>query len=156
MWELKLYFYHMPSAGGFKKKTTVPSLTNNQSTTYTQQTHGPSNWPSNNVQLTLDHAWPIGRRKRTRISNTEAIFYVNSTSMIYIDYMWIPGPVLLVCTASLLLLLVELHADLFSYHASASPLEVYVFVAVDDRGQYVSDGICGRCTGKQQRRRRSG
>ena len=76
--------------------------------------------------------------------------------MIYIDYMWIPGPVLLVCTASLLLLLVELHADLFSYHASASPLEVHVFVTVANRGEDdMSDEICRRLNGKQQKRRRS-
>ena len=39
----------------------------------------------------------------------------------------------------------ELHADLFSRHAS--PLEVHVFLAVDERGEYVmSDEICRRCT----------
>ena len=49
----------------------------------------------------------------------------------------------------------ELHGDLFSRHAS--PLEGYVFVAVDDRGEEVSsDEICRRCNGKQQRRRRGG
>ena len=49
----------------------------------------------------------------------------------------------------------ELHADLFSHHAS--PLEVYVFLAVDLRGEDVmSDEICRRCNGKQQRRRRDG
>ena len=43
----------------------------------------------------------------------------------------------------------ELHPDLFSRHAS--PLEVYVFVAVDERGEDVmSDEICRRCNGKQQ------
>ena len=51
--------------------------------------------------------------------------------------------------------LAELHGDLFSRHAS--PLEGYVFVAVDDRGEEVSsDEICRRCNGKQQRRRRGG
>ena len=45
-----------------------------------------------------------------------------------------------------------MHADLFSRHAS--PLEVDVFVAVDERGEDVmSDEICRRCNGKQQRRR---
>ena len=47
------------------------------------------------------------------------------------------------------LILAELHGDLFSRHAS--PLEVYVFVAVDERGEHVlSDEICRRCNGKQQ------
>ena len=51
--------------------------------------------------------------------------------------------------------LAKLHADLSSRHVS--PLEVYAFVAVDDRGEDVlSDEICGRCNGKQQRRRRDG
>ena len=54
-----------------------------------------------------------------------------------------------------MILLAELHADLFSRHAS--PLEVYVFVAVDEIGEYVMpDEICGRCNAKQQRRRRGG
>ena len=49
----------------------------------------------------------------------------------------------------------ELHADLFSRHAS--PLEVCVFVAVEERGEdVISDEICRRCNGKQQRRRRGG
>ena len=48
-----------------------------------------------------------------------------------------------------------LHADLLSRHAS--PLEVYVFVAVANRGEYVmSDEICRRFNEKQQLRRRSG
>ena len=52
-------------------------------------------------------------------------------------------------------ILAELHADLFSRHAS--PLEVCVFVAIDERGEDVmSDEICRRCNGKQRRRRRSG
>ena len=39
--------------------------------------------------------------------------------------------------------LAELHSDLFSCHAS--PLESYVFVAVDERGEDVmSDEICRR------------
>ena len=43
----------------------------------------------------------------------------------------------------------ELHADLFSRHAS--PLEVYVFVAVANRGEDVMpDEICRRFNGKQQ------
>ena len=43
----------------------------------------------------------------------------------------------------------ELHADLFSCHAS--PLEVYVFVTVANRGEDVmSDEICRRFNGKQQ------
>ena len=51
--------------------------------------------------------------------------------------------------------LAELHGDVFSRHAS--PLEVYVFVAVDEIGEYVMpDEICGRCNAKQQRRRRGG
>ena len=51
--------------------------------------------------------------------------------------------------------LVELHGDLFSRHAS--PLEVYVFVAVANRGEHVMSGeICRRCNGKQQGRRRGG
>ena len=46
----------------------------------------------------------------------------------------------------------DLHADLFSRHAS--PLEVYVFVAVDERGEdVVSDETCHLCNGKQRRRR---
>ena len=50
------------------------------------------------------------------------------------------------------LALAELHGDLFSRHASL--LEVYVSVAVDERGEDVmSDEICRRCNGKQQRRR---
>ena len=49
----------------------------------------------------------------------------------------------------------KLHGDLFSRHAS--PLEVYVFVAVDERGEHaLSDEICRRCNGKQQGRRRGG
>ena len=52
-------------------------------------------------------------------------------------------------------LLRELHADLFSRHAS--PLEVYVFVAVDRRGEDVmSDEVCYRRNGKKQRGRRDG
>ena len=51
--------------------------------------------------------------------------------------------------------LAELHGDLFSHHAS--PLEVYVFVAVANRGEHVMSGeICRRCNGKQQGRRRGG
>ena len=51
--------------------------------------------------------------------------------------------------------LTELHADLFSHHAN--PLEVNVFVAVDERGEdVVSDEICRRYNGKQQRRTRGG
>ena len=47
------------------------------------------------------------------------------------------------------MILPELHTDLFSRHAS--PLEVCVFVAVDERGEDVmSDEICRRCNGKQQ------
>ena len=47
----------------------------------------------------------------------------------------------------------ELHADLSSRHAS--PVEVYGFVAVDERGEDVmSDEICHRCNGKQRRRSR--
>ena len=46
--------------------------------------------------------------------------------------------------------LAELHADLFSRHAS--PLESCVFVAVDERGEAaMSDEIGRRCNGKQQR-----
>ena len=49
----------------------------------------------------------------------------------------------------------ELHADLFSRHAS--PLEVYAFVAVDERGEDIMpDEIWRRCNGKQQKRRRGG
>ena len=41
----------------------------------------------------------------------------------------------------------ELHADLFSRHAS----QIYVFVAVANRGgDVVSDEICRRFNGKQQ------
>ena len=47
--------------------------------------------------------------------------------------------------------LAELHGDLFSRHAS--PVEVYVFVAVDERGEHaMSDEICRRFNGKPQRR----
>ena len=46
-------------------------------------------------------------------------------------------------------LLAELHADLFSRHAS--PLEVYVFVVVANRGEDdMSDEICHQFNGKQQ------
>ena len=49
----------------------------------------------------------------------------------------------------------ELHADLLSHHAS--PLEVCVSVAVDERDEDVmSDEIYRRYNGKQQRRRRGG
>ena len=52
-------------------------------------------------------------------------------------------------------ILAELHADLFSRHTS--PLEAYIFVAVDERGQDVSsDEIYRRCNGKQQIIRRRG
>ena len=45
------------------------------------------------------------------------------------------------------------YGGLFSHHAS--PLEGYVFVVVDDRGEDVlPDEICHRCNGKQQRKRR--
>ena len=48
----------------------------------------------------------------------------------------------------------ELHGDLFSPHAS--PLEAYVSVAVDERGEEVmSDETCRRNNGKQERRRGS-
>ena len=51
--------------------------------------------------------------------------------------------------------MVEFHGDLFSRHAV--PLEGYVFVVVDDRGEDVlSNEICRRCNRKQQRRRRGG
>ena len=47
--------------------------------------------------------------------------------------------------------LTESHGDLFSRHDS--PVEVCVFVAVDERGEYVmSDEICRRCNVKQQGR----
>ena len=53
------------------------------------------------------------------------------------------------------LLYLVLHADLFSRHTS--PVEVYVFLAVDERGEDVMfDEIGRRCNGKQQRRRRGG
>ena len=53
------------------------------------------------------------------------------------------------------IILPELHGDLFSRHAS--PLEVCVFVMVDERSEDVmSDEIGRRCNGKQQRRRRGG
>ena len=45
----------------------------------------------------------------------------------------------------------ELHADMFSRHAS--PLQVCVFVTVDERGEGVmSDEICRRCNGKHKKR----
>ena len=51
--------------------------------------------------------------------------------------------------------LAQLHADLFSCHAN--PLEVYVFLAVANRGEdIVSDEICRRFNGNEQYRRRSG
>ena len=51
--------------------------------------------------------------------------------------------------------MLEFHGDWFSRRAS--PLEVYVFVAVDERGEdVVSDGICDRCNGKLPRRGRGG
>ena len=53
------------------------------------------------------------------------------------------------------MLLAELHTDLFSHHAR--PLEVDIFVAVDERGEYaISDEVCLRYNGKHQRRRRGG
>ena len=46
----------------------------------------------------------------------------------------------------------ELYGDLFG--RSARPLEGFVFVAVDERGEdVVSDEICRRNNGKQERRR---
>ena len=49
--------------------------------------------------------------------------------------------------------LAELHTDLFRRYVSS--LEVYVFVAVDERGKDVMfDEICRRCNGKQQGRKR--
>ena len=52
-------------------------------------------------------------------------------------------------------LLAELHADLFSHHANL--LEVYVFAAVDERGEGVMPNkSCRRCNRKRQRRRRGG
>ena len=54
-----------------------------------------------------------------------------------------------------LYLLAELHADVFS--RLASPLEVYVFAAVDERSEHgMFDEICRRCNGKQLRSRRDG
>ena len=54
-----------------------------------------------------------------------------------------------------ILYLPELHGDLFSRHAS--PLEVYVCVAVGERGEDVmSDEICRRCNGKWHRRGHGG
>ena len=54
-------------------------------------------------------------------------------------------------------LLAELHGDMFSHPASPLQVEVYVFVAVDERGEHItSDEICRPCNGKQQRRRRGG
>ena len=45
----------------------------------------------------------------------------------------------------------ELHGDLFS--RQVSPLEGYVFVAVDERGEDVkSDEICCRYNGKQEKK----
>ena len=45
----------------------------------------------------------------------------------------------------------ELHADSFSRHAV--PLEVWVFVALDERGEdVISEEICCGCDGKHQRR----
>ena len=53
------------------------------------------------------------------------------------------------------LTLAGLHGDLFSRHAC--PMEGYVFVAVDERGEDVmSDEICRRNNEKQERRRRGG
>ena len=52
-------------------------------------------------------------------------------------------------------LLPALHTDLFIRHAS--PLEVYIIVVVDERGEGVlSEEIYRRCNGKQQRIRRGG
>ena len=51
--------------------------------------------------------------------------------------------------------MLEFHGDWFSRRAS--PLEVYVFVAVDERGEdVVSDEICRRNNGKLERWRRGG
>ena len=50
-----------------------------------------------------------------------------------------------------------MHGDLFSRWRHASPLDVYVFVVVDERGEHImSDDICRRCNGKQQGMRRGG
>ena len=46
-----------------------------------------------------------------------------------------------------------MHADLFSHHATCNPLDVFVFGAVDERDEDVmSDEICHRCNGKQQKK----
>ena len=64
-------------------------------------------------------------------------------------------PVRLHCNSSILFWLAELHGDLFSRHVG--PLELYVFVAVDERGEHVmSDEICRRCNRTQQGRRCGG
>ena len=53
------------------------------------------------------------------------------------------------------LIVAELHADLFSRHAS--PLKVCIFLTVDECCEDVmSDEFCRRCHGKQQRKRRGG
>ena len=47
--------------------------------------------------------------------------------------------------------LAELRSDLFGHHSSR--LEGFVFVAADERGEYVmSDEICRRYNGKKERR----
>ena len=54
-----------------------------------------------------------------------------------------------------ILVLAELHGDLFSRHAS--PLEGYAFVAVDERGEdCIPDEVCRRNNSQQERRRRGG
>ena len=50
--------------------------------------------------------------------------------------------------------LAELHGDLFSCHAS--PLEDYVFVAVDERGEGVMPDEIGRRNNEKQEMRRRG
>ena len=62
---------------------------------------------------------------------------------------------MIITTTVMYYTLPELHADLFSRHAS--PLEVYVLAAVDERGEDVmSDEMCRVRNRKQQRARRGG
>ena len=74
----------------------------------------------------------------------------------YIPRIYVPGVYKIVIFQHVRYnILAELHADLFSRHVI--PLEVYVIVAVANRGEEImSDEICRRFSGKQQHKRRSG
>ena len=68
-----------------------------------------------------------------------------------VEYNWLN----FMCSFDCRCIYTELHADLFSRYVK--PLEVHVFVAVDEIGEDImSDEMCHRCNRKQQGRRRGG